>query len=106
MSEPENEAPPAGEQVPPEVPDFDLIRPVGRGGFGEVWLATNRTTGKLCAIKIIPLRQPGQADPATREIASLTRLEANLGCQHPEPVDDSPRWQDSQLSVLRHGSGG
>jgi serine/threonine protein kinase len=64
------------------VPDFDLIRPVGRGGFGEVWLATNRTTGQLRAVKIIPLRQPGQADPAAREIASLTRLEANLGRQH------------------------
>jgi serine/threonine protein kinase len=65
------------------VPDFDLIRPVGRGGFGEVWLATNRTTGQLRAIKIIPLRQAGRTDPAAREIASLTRLEANLGRQHP-----------------------
>ena len=83
MSEPDGDARPGGEQVPPEVPDFDLIRPVGRGGFGEVWLATNRTTGQLRAIKIIPLRQPGQADPAAREIASLTRLEANLGRQHP-----------------------
>lgn len=72
-----------GAQPPPEVPDFDLIRPVGRGGFGEVWLATNRTTGQLRAIKIIPLRQPGQSDPAAREIASLTRLVASLGRQHP-----------------------
>jgi serine/threonine protein kinase len=71
------------QQAPPELPDFDLIRPVGHGGFGEVWLAANRTTGQLRAIKIIPLRQPGQADPAAREIASLTRLEANLGRQHP-----------------------
>ncbi len=67
----------------PAVPDFDMIRPVGRGGFGEVWLATNRTTGQLRAVKIIPLRQPGQADPASREIASLTRLEASRGQRHP-----------------------
>ena len=65
------------------MPDFDLIRPVGRGGFGEVWLAANRTTGHLRAVKIIPLRRASQADPAAREITSLTRLEARLARQHP-----------------------
>ena len=74
------------QQAPPEVPDFDLIRPVGRGGFGEVWLATNRTTGQLRAVKIIPLRQAGEVDPAAREITSLTRLEARLGRQHPNLI--------------------
>jgi serine/threonine protein kinase len=67
----------------PEVPDFDLIRPVGRGGFGEVWLAINRTTGQLRALKIIQLRQPGLTNPAAREVASLTRLDASLRRQHP-----------------------
>ncbi len=67
----------------PEVPDFDLIRPIGQGGFGRVWLAANRTTGRLRAVKVIASREPGMADPAGREIASITRLEANLECQHP-----------------------
>jgi serine/threonine protein kinase len=67
----------------PYVPDFDLIRPVGSGGFGEVWLATNRTTGRLRAVKVIPLQTSGNADPAGREISSLTRLEANSRCRHP-----------------------
>jgi eukaryotic-like serine/threonine-protein kinase len=68
----------------PQVPDFDLLRPIGSGGFGEVWLATNRTTGRLCAVKVIPLQSSGQAgDPAAREISSLTRLEANSRCRHP-----------------------
>jgi serine/threonine protein kinase len=49
---------------PPEVPDFELVRPIGRGGFGQVWLATNRTTGHLRAVKVIPLRPSGTADPA------------------------------------------
>jgi eukaryotic-like serine/threonine-protein kinase len=96
-----------------EVPDFDLIRPVGSGGFGQVWLATNRTTGKLRAVKVIPLEQTAQGkgdrsnlperpegghrraalvgaqiapvpfSAATREISSLVRLEANVRCQHP-----------------------
>jgi len=71
------------DQPPPDVPDFDLIRPIGRGGFGQVWLARNRTTGHLRAVKVIPLRRSGTTDPAGREITSLTRLEANLRRRHP-----------------------
>lgn len=64
-----------GELRPPEIPDFDLLRPIGRGGFGEVWLARNRTTAHLRAIKIVALRPSGSADAAGREISSLTHSE-------------------------------
>ncbi|MGD0383072.1 MAG: protein kinase, partial [Thermoguttaceae bacterium] len=69
-------------QIPPQVPDYDLIRPIGEGGFGRVWLAANQTTGRLRAVKLIPLRRSGTTDAAGREIVSLTRLEANLGHRH------------------------
>jgi eukaryotic-like serine/threonine-protein kinase len=71
------------EPIAPDVPDFNMIRPVGSGGFGQVWLAANRTTGQLRAVKVIPLHHAGHTDPAAREISSLTRLEANLRCRHP-----------------------
>ena len=83
MSPQDTDVRPGGTPVAPDVPDFDLIRPVGSGGFGQVWLATNRTTGHLRAVKLIPLRPSGGGDPAAREISSLIRLEANLGRQHP-----------------------
>ena len=69
-------------QEPPQVPDYELIRPIGEGGFGRVWLAANQTTGRLRAVKLIPLRRSGTTDAAGREIVSLTRLEANLGHRH------------------------
>ena len=71
------------EPIGPNIPDFDLVRPIGEGGFGRVWLARNRATGHLRAVKVIPLRRAGRTDPAGREITSLTRLEANLRRQHP-----------------------
>ncbi|MBN2578739.1 MAG: serine/threonine protein kinase [Pirellulales bacterium] len=69
-------------KTPPEIPDFELLRPIGRGGFGRVWLARNRTTGHLRAVKVIPLHRSGTADAAGREITSLTRLEEKLR-RHP-----------------------
>lgn len=67
----------------PEAPDFDFVRPIGEGGFGRVWLAINRTTGQPRAVKVISRARAGNRDPAGREIASLTRLEANLCHRHP-----------------------
>ncbi len=67
----------------PEIPDFELVREIGRGGFGRVWLARNRATHQLRAVKVIPRSHVGAADPAGREIVSLTRLEENLRRRHP-----------------------
>lgn len=74
------------DRTKPEIPDFELIRLIGEGGFGEVWLAKNQATGHLRAIKAVPLRVTGDRDPATREITSLTRLEAAMQRQHPNLV--------------------
>jgi len=83
MSEPTAHPAPADDHLPPEVSDYDLIRPIGEGGFGQVWLAANRATGQVRAVKVIALRHAGGTDPAGREITSITRLEANLRRQHP-----------------------
>lgn len=73
---------------PPEVPDVDLVRRIGHGGFGEVWLGVNRATGGLKAVKIIPLARGGQAaDPAGREIVSLSQLESQRIGHHPNLLD-------------------
>jgi len=80
------------EQPAPRVPDFELLRPIGQGGFGQVWLATNLTTGHLRAVKVISLHSPGatgypQAGPAGREITSITRLEDRVHARHQNLLD-------------------
>lgn len=66
----------------PTIPDYDLIRPIGEGGYGRVWLATNQTTGHLRAIKIVPASNLPSGNPARREIASIKRLESNGRIRH------------------------
>ena len=73
---------------PPEVSDFDLIRLIGEGGFGRVWLARNRATGQLRAVKVIRWDRSAAVDPAGREITSITRLEVNFRRQHPNLLNN------------------
>jgi serine/threonine protein kinase len=63
---------PHAKAEPPGIPDFELLRRIGTGGFGDVWLSRSTATGTLRAIKVIPKAAAG----ASRELVSLTRLEA------------------------------
>lgn len=83
MREKTTDSSPSSDGPTPDIPDFDLLRPIGQGGFGQVWLAANKTTGQLRAVKTISLRRSGVSDPAGREITSITRLQANFRHRHP-----------------------
>lgn len=78
MEDAERRAPETDEAAP-AIPDFTLIRKIGSGGFGAVWLAINRATGQPRAIKLLPRRGAG----ASRELTSLTRLEAHARQKSP-----------------------
>lgn len=58
------------------IPNYELLDRVGVGGFGEVWLARERVTEVLRAVKIIPRDKPERAD---REIAGVKRYQR---CSH------------------------
>jgi serine/threonine protein kinase len=53
-------APPSGDDqlgTPverPNIPDYDLLRPIGAGSFGVVWLARNRLDEHFFALKVVP----------------------------------------------------
>ncbi len=40
------------EHAPPDIADYQLIRRIGRGGLGEVWLGRNRVDGQYYAVKL------------------------------------------------------
>ena len=72
------------------VPDHALLRPIGRGSYGEVWLAQN-ALGLYRAVKVLHRSSFGDDRPFEREFAGIQRF---------EPVS---RSHESQLNILHVG---
>jgi len=59
----------------PPIPEYELIRLIGRGAYGEVWLA-RAITGVYRAIKIISKSKFSEAGPFEREFRGLKEFAA------------------------------
>ena len=68
----------------PVVPDHELIRPIGRGAYGEVWLARN-IMGTWRAVKVVYRGRFDDPRPFEREFAGIQRFEP-VSRSHPSQV--------------------
>ncbi len=69
----------------PLIPDYDLIRRVGQGAYGEVWLVRSKATGALRAAKLVWRRRFEEARPFEREFEGIQRFE-RISRQHPSQL--------------------
>ena len=58
----------------PVIPDHELLGLIGRGAYGEVWLACN-AIGTLRAVKIVHRQSFGRAEHFEREFKGLLKFE-------------------------------
>src|SRR5665213_1666830 len=70
MPSEEHATPPAS----PSVPDHELLRLIGRGAYGEVWLARN-AIGTLRAVKIVHRQSFERSEHFEREFKGLLKFE-------------------------------
>lgn len=61
--------------TPPLIPDYDLLRPIGDGSYGDVWLARG-VTGAYRAVKLVWRHRFSDTRPYEREFEGLTRFAA------------------------------
>ena len=78
---------------PLRVPDHELQRRIGRGAYGEVWLARS-VTGALRAVKIVHRTSFDHDRPFEREFEGILKF---------EPIS---RRHDSQVDILHVGRNG
>ncbi len=74
-----------GQTNQPAVPDYALIRRIGRGAYGDVWLARSQATGALRAAKIVWRHTFEDTKPFQREFAGIQRFE-RISREHPSQL--------------------
>jgi len=77
-------------QPAPLIPDHELLHRIGRGSYGEVWLARN-IMGEHRAVKVVHRRSFGDNRPFEREFEGIQRY---------EPIS---RSHESQVQILHVG---
>jgi eukaryotic-like serine/threonine-protein kinase len=75
----------AGVTVGQLVPDYELLKRVGAGAYGEVWLARSKATGVLRAAKIVWRRTFQDERPFQREFEGIQRFE-RISREHPSQL--------------------
>ena len=69
----------------PSVPDYDLLRRIGSGAYGEVWLARSKATAALRAAKIVWRHTFEDDRPFRREFEGIQRFE-QISREHPSQL--------------------
>lgn len=72
-------------QAPPSIPDYELLRCIGRGAYGEVWLARSTATGALRAAKIVWRERLEHERAFRREFEGIQRFE-RISREHPSQL--------------------
>ena len=71
--------------VQPVVPDYDLLRRIGGGAYGEVWLARSVATGALRAAKVVWRHRFEDERPFQREFEGIQKFE-RISREHPSQL--------------------
>ena len=83
---------------------YTLIREVGRGGMGAVWLGRDTVLGRDVALKRIGL-MPGASSPDLQRAAREARLAARLNHPHVVAVFDLAEDGDETWLVMEYVEG-
>ena len=62
------------DRIPPKIPNHEMVRTIGRGAYGEIWLARS-LTGTWCAVKIVDRATFASEKAFQREFEGMAKFE-------------------------------
>lgn len=90
--------------APPEIPGYELLEVLGRGGMGEVWRARQASLGRSVAVKILPPKLAKDAEFVARFDKEATAL-ASLSHPHITQIIDRGVAGDHYFFVMEFVNG-
>ena len=87
-----------------QLPNFTILRKLGAGGMGTVYLATHLASGQQCALKVISMRLAGDSEFLNR---FHRETEALIGLRHPNLANiiESGTQGSAHYLAMEHVSG-
>ncbi|KAL1839739.1 hypothetical protein VTJ49DRAFT_1205 [Mycothermus thermophilus] len=77
---------------------FEIGRPLGKGKFGRVYLARERTTGFICALKVLYKSELQQGSGVEKQVRREIEIQSNL--RHPNILKLYGHFHDSKRIFL------
>jgi serine/threonine protein kinase len=86
---------------------YRLIRPIGSGGFGQVWLCQSEAVGDFRALKFIPATGQGHLEKEFDALCRYRTASGQLRSPSIMPIEHVGRRQDGLFYImpLSDGSG-
>jgi len=86
---------------PGEILDgYRLIRPIGSGGFGEVWLCQSDAVGDFRALKFIPATSTGHLEKEFDSICKYRAAATQLRSPSLMPIEHVNRRSDGLFYIM------
>ncbi len=77
---------------------FEIGRPLGKGKFGRVYLARDRSTGFICALKVLYKSELQQGTGVEKQVRREIEIQSNL--RHPNILKLYGHFHDSKRIFL------
>jgi aurora kinase, other len=77
---------------------FEIGKPLGKGKFGRVYLARERTSGFICALKVLHKEELRQGGGVEKQVRREVEIQSNL--RHPNILQMFGHFHDSKRIFL------
>eukprot|EP00759_Apiculatamorpha_spiralis_P027447 PhF_6_TR30198/c1_g2_i1/m.44387 len=70
--------------------NYHTVRTIGRGSYGSVYLVVHNSTGKLCAMKVIPHKKKSTPSSSSSLVTTISLIDENVEAMYLQRCRNHP----------------